>query len=89
MTVDGHEDDLDLGHYERFLCIQTTKANNITTGRIYKSVIDKERRGDYLGKTIHVIPHIPDDIKRNLQFFGNKYNFDFVITEIGGTVGYI
>ena len=65
VTVDGHEADLDLGHYERFLGIQTTKANNITTGRIYKSVIDKERRGDYLGKTIQVIPHITDEIKRN------------------------
>ena len=87
VTVDGHEADLDLGHYERFLGIQTTKANNITTGRIYKSVIDKERRGDYLGKTIQVIPHITDEIKRNVKLLGNKYNFDFVITEIGGTVG--
>ena len=87
MTVDGHEADLDLGHYERFLGIQTTKANNITTGRIYKSVIDKERRGDYLGKTIQVIPHITDEIKRNVKLLGNKYKFDFVITEIGGTVG--
>ena len=67
--------------------IQTTKANNITTGRIYKSVIDKERRGDYLGKTIQVIPHITDEIKRNVKLLGNKYKFDFVITEIGGTVG--
>ena len=87
VTVDGHEADLDLGHYERFLGIQTTKANNITTGRIYKSVIDKERRGDYLGKTIQVIPHITDEIKRNVKLLGNKYKFDFVITEIGGTVG--
>ena len=63
------------------------KANNITTGRIYKSVIDKERRGDYLGKTIQVIPHITDEIKRNVKLLGNKYKFDFVITEIGGTVG--
>ena len=86
VTVDGHEADLDLGHYERFLGIQTTKANNITTGRIYKSVIDKERRGDYLGKTIQVIPHITDEIKRNVKQLGNKYKFDFVITEIGGTV---
>ena len=76
-----------LGHYERFLGIQTTKANNLTTGRIYKSVIDKERRGDYLGKTIQVIPHITDEIKRNVKMLGNKYKFDFVITEIGGTVG--
>ncbi len=87
VTVDGHEADLDLGHYERFLGIETTKANNITTGRIYKSVIDKERRGDYLGKTIQVIPHITDEIKRNVKMLGSKYKFDFVITEIGGTVG--
>lgn len=87
VTVDGHEADLDLGHYERFLGIQTTKANNITTGRIYKSVIDKERRGDYLGKTIQVIPHITDEIKRNVKLLGTKHKFDFVITEIGGTVG--
>ena len=87
VTVDGHEADLDLGHYERFLGIQTTKANNITTGRIYKSVIDKERRGDYLGKTIQIVPHITDEIKRNIKLLGNKYKFDFVITEIGGTVG--
>jgi CTP synthase len=87
VTVDGHEADLDLGHYERFLSIQTTKANNITTGRIYKSVIDKERRGDYLGKTIQVIPHITDEIKRNVKLLGQKNKFDFVITEIGGTVG--
>lgn len=87
VTVDGHEADLDLGHYERFLGIETTKANNITTGRIYKAVIDKERRGDYLGKTIQVIPHITDEIKRNMKLLGSKYKFDFVITEIGGTVG--
>lgn len=87
VTVDGHEADLDLGHYERFLGIQTTKANNITTGRIYKSVIDKERRGDYLGKTVQIVPHITDEIKRNIKLLGNKYKFDFVITEIGGTVG--
>ncbi len=87
VTVDGHEADLDLGHYERFLGIQTTKANNITTGRIYKSVIDKERRGDFLGKTIQVIPHITDEIKRNVKLLGSKYKYDFVITEIGGTVG--
>jgi len=87
VTVDGHEADLDLGHYERFLGIQTTKANNITTGRIYKSVIDKERRGDFLGKTIQDIPHITDEIKRNVKLLGSKYKYDFVITEIGGTVG--
>jgi len=87
VTVDGHEADLDLGHYERFLNIPTTKANNITTGRIYQTVIDKERRGDYLGKTVQVVPHITDEIKRNILLLGNKYKFDFVITEIGGTVG--
>lgn len=87
VTVDGHEADLDLGHYERFLNIQTTRANNITTGRIYQSVINKERRGDYLGKTVQVVPHITDEIKRNVKLLGNKYKFDFVITEIGGTVG--
>ncbi|KAA6337579.1 CTP synthase [termite gut metagenome] len=87
VTMDGHEADLDLGHYERFLGIQTTKANSITTGHIYKNVIDKERRGDYLGKTVQVIPHVTDEIKRNIKMLGNKYKFDFVITEIGGTVG--
>jgi CTP synthase len=87
VTVDGHEADLDLGHYERFLNIHTTKGNNITTGRIYQSVIQKERRGDYLGKTVQVIPHITDEIKRNVKSLGVKNKFDFVITEIGGTVG--
>ena len=87
VCVDGHTADLDLGHYERFTGIETTKANNITTGRIYKSVIDKERRGDYLGKTIQVVPHITDEIKRNVKQMGCKYKYDFVITEIGGTVG--
>jgi CTP synthase len=87
VTVDGHEADLDLGHYERFTNIQTTRANNVTTGRIYQSVIDKERRGDYLGKTVQIIPHITDEIKRNVKALGNTGNFDFVITEIGGTVG--
>lgn len=87
VTVDGQETDLDLGHYERFTGIQTTRANNITTGRIYQSVIEKERRGDYLGKTIQVVPHITDEIKRNIKYLGKKHNFDFVITEIGGTVG--
>lgn len=87
VTVDGHEADLDLGHYERFINVQTTRANNITTGRIYQSVIDKERRGDYLGKTVQVVPHITDEIKRNVKLLGTKYKFDFVITEIGGTVG--
>ena len=87
VTVDGMETDLDLGHYERFTGIQTTKANSMTTGRIYKSVIDKERRGDYLGKTIQVVPHITDEIKRSIQFLGKKGEFDFIITEIGGTIG--
>ncbi len=87
VTVDGMETDLDLGHYERFTDIKTTKANSLTTGRIYKAVIDKERRGDYLGKTIQVIPHITDEIKRNVKLLGQKYHYDFVITEIGGTVG--
>ena len=87
VTVDGQETDLDLGHYERFTGIQTTRANNITTGRIYQNVIEKERRGDYLGKTIQVVPHITDEIKRNVKLMGQKYNFDFVITEIGGTIG--
>ena len=87
VTVDGHEADLDLGHYERFLNVPTTRANNITTGRIYQSVISKERKGDYLGKPVHVVPHITDEIKRNVKLLGNKYKFDFVITEIGGTVG--
>lgn len=81
------ETDLDLGHYERFTDIQTTKANSMTTGRIYKSVIDKERRGDYLGKTIQVVPHITDEIKRNIKLLGQKKGYDFVITEIGGTIG--
>ena len=87
VTVDGMETDLDLGHYERFTGIQTTKANSLTTGRIYKAVIDKERRGDYLGKTIQVVPHITDEIKRNVKLLGTKYHYDFVITEIGGTIG--
>ncbi len=87
VTVDGMETDLDLGHYERFTGIQTTKANSLTTGRIYKAVIDKERRGDYLGKTIQVVPHITNEIKRNVKLLGEKYHYDFVITEIGGTIG--
>ena len=87
VTVDGMETDLDLGHYERFTGIHTTKANSLTTGRIYKAVIDKERRGDYLGKTIQVVPHITNEIKRNIKLLGEKYHYDFVITEIGGTIG--
>ena len=87
VTVDGAETDLDLGHYERFLNVCTTQANNITTGRIYQSVINKERRGEYLGKTVQIIPHITDEIKRCVQILGSENEFDFIITEIGGTVG--
>jgi CTP synthase len=87
VTVDGAETDLDLGHYERFLNIQTTQANNITTGKIYQTVITKERKGDYLGKTVQVIPHITDEIKRRIKLLGTKNKYDVVITEIGGTVG--
>jgi CTP synthase len=87
VTEDGAETDLDLGHYERFLNVPTSQANNVTTGRIYQSVIDKERRGEYLGKTVQIIPHITDEIKRCIQILGSKSEFDFVITEIGGTVG--
>ena len=87
VTVDGHEADLDLGHYERFTNVRTTRANNITTGRIYQNVIDKERHGEYLGKTVQIIPHITDEIKRNIKLLGKTGNFDFIITEIGGTVG--
>ena len=87
VTDDGKETDLDLGHYERFTGIKTTQYNSYTTGRIYQSVIDKERRGDYLGKTIQVIPHITDEIKRCMLYLGKRDHYDFVITEIGGTVG--
>jgi len=87
VTNDGAETDLDLGHYERFLNIPTSQANNVTTGRIYQSVIDKERRGDFLGKTVQVIPHITDEIKHRIQILGKTGEFDIVITEIGGTVG--
>lgn len=87
VTIDGMETDLDLGHYERFTGIQTTRANSMTTGRIYKSVIDKERRGDYLGKTIQVVPHITDEIKNSIMALGETGEYDFVITEIGGTIG--
>ncbi len=87
VTNDGAETDLDLGHYERFLNIPTSQANNVTTGRIYQSVIDKERRGDFLGKTVQVIPHITDEIKERIQLLGNTGEYDIVITEIGGTVG--
>lgn len=88
VTVDGHEADLDLGHYERFLNQATHKDNNITTGRIYQNVIAKERKGDFLGKTVQIVPHITDEIKRNIKLLGSsKYKYDFVITEIGGTIG--
>ncbi|MCH5347283.1 MAG: CTP synthase [Muribaculaceae bacterium] len=87
VTEDGHEADLDLGHYERFTNVRMSRANNVTTGRIYQSVIDKERRGDYLGKTVQIIPHITDEIKRNVKRLGSNGQYDFIITEIGGTVG--
>ncbi|MCC6401755.1 MAG: CTP synthase, partial [Flavobacteriales bacterium] len=87
VTEDGAETDLDLGHYERFLDVPTTKANNVTTGRIYQNVINKERQGEYLGKTVQVIPHITDEIKRHIQALGRRGIYDFVITEVGGTVG--
>ncbi|MDB0602957.1 CTP synthase [Tenacibaculum maritimum] len=87
VTNDGAETDLDLGHYERFLNIPTSQANNVTTGRIYQSVINKERKGEFLGKTVQVIPHITDEIKHRIQILGKTGEFDIVITEIGGTVG--
>lgn len=87
VTDDGAETDLDLGHYERFLNVATSQANNVTTGRIYQSVIEKERRGEFLGRTVQVIPHITDEIKDRIQILGKKGIYDFVITEIGGTVG--
>jgi CTP synthase len=87
VTEDGAETDLDLGHYERFLNVPTSQANNITTGRIYQNVINKEREGAYLGKTVQVVPHITDEIKRNMKILGETGNFDIVITELGGTVG--
>lgn len=87
VTDDGAETDLDLGHYERFLNTPTSQANNVTTGRIYQSVIDKERRGEFLGKTVQVIPHITNEIKERIQILGKKGTYDIVITEIGGTVG--
>ena len=87
VTDDGAETDLDLGHYERFLNIPTSQANNVTTGKIYQSVINKERKGVFLGKTVQVIPHITDEIKRRIQILGDTGDYDIVITEIGGTVG--
>ena len=87
VTEDGFETDLDLGHYERFTGIRTTRNNSITTGRIYKTVIDRERRGDYLGKTIQVVPHITDEIKRRMLREDEETAYDFIITEVGGTIG--
>jgi CTP synthase len=87
VTEDGAETDLDLGHYERFLNVPSSQANNVTTGRVYQTVIENERRGDYLGKTVQVIPHITDEIKRRMKILGDSGDFDIVITEIGGTVG--
>ncbi len=87
VTEDGAETDLDLGHYERFLNVNTSQANNVTTGRIYKSVIEKERRGEFLGKTVQVVPHITNEIKERVQLLGKNHEYDIVITEIGGTVG--
>lgn len=87
VTEDGAETDLDLGHYERFLNAPTSQSNNITTGRIYQNVINKEREGAYLGKTVQVVPHITDEIKRNIRILGENGEYDIVITELGGTVG--
>ena len=87
VTDDGAETDLDLGHYERFLNTPTSQANNVTTGRIYLSVIERERAGDYLGKTVQIVPHITDEIKRRASLLGQTNNYDIVITELGGTVG--
>lgn len=87
VTEDGAETDLDLGHYERFLNVNTSQANNVTTGRIYQSVIEKERRGEFLGKTVQVVPHITNEIKERIQILGKSGDYDIVLTEIGGTVG--
>ena len=87
VTDDGAETDLDLGHYERFLNVPTSQANNVTTGRVYLSVIEKERRGEFLGKTVQVVPHITNEIKSRMKLLGESGDFDIVITEIGGTVG--
>ncbi|MFB0973308.1 MAG: CTP synthase, partial [Bacteroidales bacterium] len=87
VTEDGAETDLDLGHYERFLGVYTSKANNVTTGKVYKTVIEKEREGAYLGKTVQVVPHITDEIKRRMLLLGKTGKYDVVLTEIGGTVG--
>jgi len=87
VTDDGAETDLDLGHYERFLNVRTSQANNVTTGRVYQSVIEKERRGEFLGKTVQVIPHITNEIKHRMMLLGERGEYDIIITEIGGTVG--
>ena len=87
VTDDGAETDLDLGHYERFLNVSTSQANNVTTGRVYQSVIDKERRGEFLGKTVQVVPHVTNEIKHRMRLLGESGDYDIVITEIGGTVG--
>ena len=87
VTEDGAETDLDLGHYERFLGIYTSQANNVTTGRIYNTVITKEREGAYLGKTVQIVPHITDEIKRRMMLLGKTGDYDIIITEVGGTVG--
>ena len=87
VTEDGAETDLDLGHYERFLNVNTSQSNNVTTGRVYKTVIEKERKGEYLGKTVQVIPHITNEIKRLIKLLSNEEKYDFILTEIGGTVG--
>ena len=87
VTDDGAETDLDLGHYERFLNVKTSQSNNVTTGRVYQTVIEKERKGEFLGKTVQVIPHVTNEIKRRIKLLSEENNFDFIITEIGGTVG--
>ena len=87
VTDDGAETDLDLGHYERFLSVNTSQKNNVTTGKIYQNVIEKERKGEFLGKTVQVIPHITNEIKENIRNLNHKNNLDIIITEIGGTVG--
>ena len=87
VTDDGAETDLDLGHYERFLGVHTSKANNVTTGKIYNTVINREREGAYLGKTVQIVPHITDEIKRRMLLLGKTGKYDVIITEIGGTVG--
>ena len=87
VTDDGAETDLDLGHYERFLNVKTSQSNNVTTGRVYQTVIEKERKGEFLGKTVQVIPHITNEIKRRIRLLEEKSSYDIIITEIGGTVG--